>query len=132
MESPNRKKWLVSQLRRLSMKWPPRNRVLKASRRELPRKIKKDGTPYKKANYEYRCNGCKNWFPNSKITMDHIKPVVDPKDVSIKTEEEFVGKFAVSLLSYENNWQVLCKNCHDSKSQKENKIRKKVKNRKKS
>lgn len=124
MSKPNRRSWVVSQLRRLSIRWPPRGRVLKASRRELPRKIKKDGTPYKKANYEYQCNSCKNWFRSSDTVMDHIIPVVDPKDNTIKTEEEFFGKFVVSLLSYEDNWQVLCNSCHDEKTRHENEIRK--------
>lgn len=127
MGKPDRKKWIVSQLRRLSMKWPPRGRVLNAARRELPRKIKKDGTPYKRPNYEYQCNSCKNWFRSSDTVMDHINPVVDPTDTSIKSEEEFIGKFAVSLLSYEDNWQVLCNTCHDEKTKKENEVRKKSK-----
>lgn len=126
-QKPNRKSWVTSQLRRLTMRWPPRGRVSKASRRELPRKIKKDGTPYKKANYEYQCKSCKKWFRSSDTVMDHVIPVVDPKAESSLTEEEFIGKFVVSLLCYEDNWQVLCNPCHDKKTEKENKIRKSVK-----
>lgn len=126
-QKPNRKSWVTSQLRRLSMRWPPRGRVLKASRRELPRKLKKDGTPYKKANYEYQCNKCKSWFRSSDTVMDHKIPVVSPTAITELTEEEFIGKFAVSLLSYEDNWQVLCNKCHDVKTEKENKLRKLVK-----
>lgn len=126
-QKPNRKSWVTSQLRRLSMRWPPRNRVLKASRRELPRKVKKDGTPYKKANYEYQCNICKDWFRSSDTVLDHKIPVVKPTDITEKTEEEFIGKFAVSLLCYEDGWQILCNPCHDKKSDGENKLRKLVK-----
>jgi len=123
-QKPNRKTWVTSQLRRLSMRWPPRNRASKIGRRELPRKIKKDGTPYKKPNYEYQCNKCKDWFSSSKTVMDHIIPVVQPNDIKAKSEEEFIGKFAVSLLCYEDNWQRLCSECHDIKTEQENKIRK--------
>lgn len=126
-QKPNRKSWVTSQLRRMSIRWPPRGRVLKASRRELPRKIKKDGTPYKKPNYEYQCNKCKGWFRSSDTVMDHIEPVVNPADTTIKTEEEFIGKFVVSLLCYEDGWQILCNPCHDVKTENENNLRKLVK-----
>jgi len=126
-QKPNRKSWITQQLRRLSMKWPPRGRAAKLYRRELPRKLKQDGTPYKKPNYEYQCQECNNWFRSSDTVMDHIVPVVSPHDIVAKTEEEFIGKFAVSLLCYEDNWQRLCCPCHDIKTENENKIRKDVK-----
>jgi len=59
--------------------------------------------------------------------MDHIIPVVNPAEIKAKTEEEFIGKFAVSLLCYEDNWQRLCNPCHDVKTINENKIRKIIK-----
>jgi 5-methylcytosine-specific restriction endonuclease McrA len=104
------------------MKWPPRNRVEKANRREYY-KTRKDGSQYAKPNFEYQCNSCKEWFPHKDTCMDHIIPVVDPKDQNKYTEEEFIGKFVISLLSYEDNWQVLCHSCHDIKTEEENKIR---------
>lgn len=113
---------MTQQLRRLSMKWPPRNRVKIAGRREYYR-IKADGTPYKSPNYEYPCSKCKGWFPDKHVQMDHVHPVVNPKDSNLYTEEEFIGKFAVSLLAYEDGWQVLCTKCHDEKTRKENEER---------
>jgi len=124
---PNRKSWMTSQLRRLSLRWPPRNKALKASRRELPRKIKLDGTPFKKPNYEYQCNICEEWFRNSEVVLDHIEPVVDPKGETNLTEEEFIGKFAIGLFCYEEGYQTLCAACHDTKTREENRIRKDVK-----
>lgn len=123
-QKPNRKSWVTSQMRRLSMRWPPRNRVLKASRRELPRKLKKDGTPHKRANYEYQCNKCKEWFRSSDTVLDHVIPVVKPADITAKSEEEWIGKFVTSLLCYEDGFQVLCHPCHDKKTEKENILRK--------
>lgn len=116
--TPNRKSWVTQQLRRLSMKWPPRNKAKNKDRREYYR-TKKDGTKYNKPNYEYQCNSCKKWFPDKDIQLDHVIPVVDPKDTEKYTEEEFIGKFAVSLLCYEDNFQNLCKPCHDIKTEKE-------------
>jgi len=111
----------------MSMRWPPRNEALKSCRRELPRKIKKDGTLYKKPNFEYPCNKCKAWFKSSDVIVDHIIPIVNPADITARSEEEYIGKFAVSLLCYTDNLQVLCEPCHDKKTKKENIIRKLVK-----
>ena len=108
------------------MRWPPRNRVSKLSRRELPRKIKKDGTPYKKANYEYQCNLCKEWFRSSDTEMDHIEEVmeVSSRDMS---EAEYYGHFIIGLLCYDENWQRCCTSCHDKKTKAfEQKVKKKL------
>ena len=122
----NRKTWLIQRLRRLSMKWPPRNKVKKANRREYY-KTKVDGTQYNKPNFEYQCNMCKKWFADKDTCMDHIIPIVKPEDSEYNTEEQFIGMFAMGLLSYEDNWQILCLPCHDRKTEKENKIRQKTK-----
>lgn len=120
----NRKSWIRQRLRRISLRWPARNNVLKASRRELPRKIKKDGTPYKRPNFEYQCNMCKGWFRSSDVQVDHINPVMDLNSSPELSEAEWIGEFAVSLLCWEDNLQILCENCHDIKTLDENEIRK--------
>jgi 5-methylcytosine-specific restriction endonuclease McrA len=125
MKKLNRKNWIVQRLRRMSLKWPPRNNVKKANRREYY-KTKKDGSKFSKPNFEYQCNICKKWLPDSQIQLDHINPVVDPEDSNLYTEEEFIGKFAISLLCYEDNYQIACINCHKMKTKKENKNRKKT------
>jgi len=121
----NRKNWIVQRLRQLSLKWPPRNNVKKNNRREYY-KTKKDGTQYDKPNFEYQCNICKEWFPDSKVQLDHISPVVDPENATLYTEEEFIGKFAISLLCYEDNYQIAWINCHELKTRLENEKRKKT------
>lgn len=123
----NRKSWIVQRLRRLSMKWPPRNRAKNENRREYY-KTRKDGTKYSKPNFEYKCASCKKWFADKDIQLDHIVPVVDPEDGNKYTEEEFIGKFAVSLLCYEDGWQLQCIPCHTEKTLKENETRQKTKN----
>lgn len=108
------------------MKWPPRNDIKKSNRREYY-KTRVDGSKYSKPNFEYQCKSCKKWFADKDIQLDHVNPVVDPKDAAIYTEEEFIGKFAISLLCYEDGWQLLCEKCHTKKTEKENKIRQKTK-----
>jgi 5-methylcytosine-specific restriction endonuclease McrA len=114
----NRKSWLTSQLRRISLKWPPLSNVRKANRRELPRKVKKDGTLFAKPNFEYECNECKNWFPSGKIQVDHINPIMGI-DSSTLSEKEFYGHFVFELFCYEDNLQLLCTSCHDKKTRNE-------------
>lgn len=107
------------------MKWPPRNNAKKRVRREYF-KTKVDGSKYSKPNFEYQCNMCKSWFADKDIQLDHAIPVVDPEDSALYTEEEFIGKFAISLFCDEDNYQVLCIKCHDIKTEQENKKRKKT------
>lgn len=104
---PNRKTFLIAQLRRLSFKWKPRGEVLKAAR--ISRGV-------------YECNICKGQFGNKEIVMDHIDPVVDVKHGWVDW-----NTFIESLFCYEEGWQVICKSCHDIKTEKENKERLKAK-----
>lgn len=122
----NRKTWIIQRLRRMSLKWPPRNRAKNEGRREYY-KTKKDGTLYNKPNYEYQCESCKKWFPDNKIELDHIYPVVDPNDITEYSEAEVIGNFAVSLLCYEDGYQRLCRRCHQEKTEKENVLRQEIK-----
>lgn len=113
----NRKSWVVQRLRRLSMKWPPRNAVKKANRREYY-KTRKDGSKYAKPNFEYQCNMCKNWFADKDTCMDHIEPIIDIDQDKV-SEEEFYGIFVTGLFCDESNFQILCKKCHDLKTKSE-------------
>lgn len=121
----NRKTWIIQRLRRLSMKWPPRNRVKKANRREYF-KTKVDGSQYNKPNFEYQCAACKDWFADKDTCMDHVIPVIEVDQDSV-SEEEFYGIFVTGLFCEETNFQILCKSCHDDKTKVENKIRQETK-----
>lgn len=121
---PKLRPWIIQQLRRLSMKWPARNNVNIRTRRELPRKTNKDGTLSKKPNYEHQCNICKQWFSSKEVQMDHINPVVDIDAIKGISDEEYIGKFAMSLFCGEDNFQKICINCHNTKTTQENLLRK--------
>ena len=118
-KKPNRKSWLTHQLRRLSLKWPPRNNLKKNNRREYY-KIRKDGTKFKKPNYEYQCNSCEKWFPDSKIQVDHVIPIMNSNTETF-TEEQFYSHFILGLFCYEDNLQLLCEECHNIKTETEKK-----------
>lgn len=94
-------------LRKLSVKWPPANNVMKQARR-----------PYigenKRMKWEYQCNTCKNWFPQKKVLRDHITPCG-----SCRSYQE-VAQFVEKLLVEENGYQILCEKCHQIKTNQEN------------
>lgn len=88
-----------SHARRLSIKWRPRNDILKENRRPYigPSKIRK---------WEYSCSMCNYWFNKTDIEVDHIVECG-----SIRSFED-IGPFYERLLIEKDGYVVLCKSCH--------------------
>lgn len=99
--------FVKSILRRGTLKWKPRNDALKAARI---------------AHGKYICAECKQITRRKDIQLDHKLPVID-----IKTGQE--DKYR--LYSPNENWQVLCLSCHDTKTRLENEMRQHYKNKEK-
>jgi 5-methylcytosine-specific restriction endonuclease McrA len=78
--------------------------------------------PYKGDNprlkWEYKCAECGNYFPEKRISVDHIKPIGSLKDYSD------LPNFVKTLFCEVDNLQVLHDECHDKKTQKEKDERK--------
>lgn len=109
-----KKSFIVAVLRNGSRRWPPKYTALNNAKTD--KKInKKTG----RLAQHFRCNACKEEFPAKEVQVDHIKPVVDPK-TGFKDWNTFVKRLFCDI----DNLQVLCKTCHQEKSQKE-KIKKK-------
>lgn len=79
----------------------------------------------------YLCNGCKKEVPyttgktkarKQNVFVDHINPVVDPKEGFVSWDE-----FIKRLFCEEENLQLLCKSCHDKKTAQEKEVRTKWK-----
>ncbi|MFW3388050.1 UNVERIFIED_CONTAM: hypothetical protein RF648_18810 [Kocuria sp. CPCC 205274] len=64
----------------------------------------------------YECNHCHHYFPLRRVQVDHISPIV-PTDGWDSWDELFDRMFNGEM-------QVLCKECHSSKSREEAKLRK--------
>ena len=132
----NLRSWLIPKLRRISYQWPPRKSAKDAARI---------------SRGKYKCASCEGTFGHKEIYLDHIDPVVPPegfdkitKDLSENKElltllkcnkDEFsilfyVLVFLARLLVKTNYWQVLCKQCHDIKTDLENELRKDIKSKK--
>lgn len=98
-----RRAFVISQLRKSSYKWKYRTDAIKKAR--IDRGV-------------YKCAGCFKLMGVKDFAVDHKEPVVD--------ERGFVdwNTYVPRMLCHTDNFQVLCKECHDIKTQKEKESRK--------
>jgi len=106
------KGFIVSALRQASLKWPPKHEAKGRARVNRG---------------EYLCNRCKEIVPASikndkgkrvnNIYVDHIIPVVDP-EIGFTTWDDFIHRSFVGP----DDYQILCKKCHDAKTKEEREI----------
>jgi 5-methylcytosine-specific restriction endonuclease McrA len=112
--------WLTPKLRRISYQWKARKDAKTAARI---------------SRGKYECNMCSEIHGPKEICLDHIVPVVDPNK-GFTDWNDYIEK----LFCNEDGFQVLCKPCHDVKTQEENgkrkvtrkKVKKKLTKKKKS
>lgn len=106
------RQFIINNLRRATQKWKPIQDCLKEARVE--RGI-------------YHCNGCHEEVPATikddknkrvkNVFVDHIRPVIDP-NIGFTTYDDFIN----GLFCERDNLQLLCKTCHDIKSQEEKEL----------
>lgn len=96
-------KFLMRQLRKISYLWAPRNQALQRA---------------KVSWGKYKCRACQEIYPRKEIAIDHIKPVVDPAQGFI-TWDDHIARLFCDI----NGFQILCKECHKEKTNRENAIR---------
>jgi ribosomal protein L44E len=84
---------------------------------EVGRQINKDTG---KLALHYRCAQCSGVFTSKNIAVDHLDPVVDPKQGFVSWDV-FIERLYVEM----DKLQVLCKECHTKKTLLERKERKK-------
>lgn len=102
-----------SAVRRTFSRSPMVREVMMKVRRERPWHLK-DGSVAAKPRVEYLCSSCQQWHMGKNIQVDHATPVVDP-------ETGFVdwNTFIDRLFCPIENLTVLCKNCHENKTNQE-------------
>lgn len=97
-------------IRRTFSRSPIVREVLMAGRREVP-KYNKDGALAKKPSVQYQCQVCFNWEGSTKVTVDHIEPVISV-EVGFVDWNQFVDR----LFCDKSNLQRICDTCHDKKT----------------
>lgn len=98
--------FIRSALRQKSRRWAPIYECLQDARR--PSKSKNA-----RLKWEYKCAKCKRWKPQKEVSVDHIVPAG-----SLNSFEDLPG-FVQRLFCERDGLQVLCKTCHDKKTNKE-------------
>lgn len=114
--------YIVAGLRKLWVGWHVRRDVMDNAcvGREVN---KKTGRLAK----HYKCAHCGGHFPGTEVNVDHVNPVVDP--VKGKTTwDNYIARLLVEEKKGRKRLlQLLCKGCHDVKTNAENAVRRKQK-----
>ena len=111
MTDPKFRSFIIATLRRASYRWFGRSEALKLARVERGM---------------YTCAMCKGVFKKKDTQLDHIQPIIDPKEGFVDWNTYIPRLFCAPEL-----YQVLCRVCHKSKTFTENSIRKEYKRKKK-
>lgn len=99
--------YVRSGLRSKATRWPPKYTVKQRNKRAY-------SGPNPRQKFEYKCDGCGNYFPDKEVEVDHIEPVG-----SLLSFEDLPG-FVERLFCPVEGLQLLCKDgCHRAKTNKE-------------
>ena len=98
--------FLRSALRAGYNKWPPKWEVLRAAKRPY-------GGKDKRQKWEFKCAKCKKWHKQKDVSVDHIVPAG-----ALSSYDDIAG-FIQRLFVGTEGLQVLCKVCHNTKTQEE-------------
>lgn len=98
------KKYLIPMLRKKSLWWWGRNEAFKLARKERG---------------FYECANCKKLYGRKEVHADHIKSVIDTKNAW-----EGWDVYIKRLFVTPDKYQILCIDCHASKTLVENNLRK--------
>ena len=109
------KTFITSLLRSGFRKYPAKYEALNDAK-----KGKKTNPASGRLAEHYECNKCKQHFPLRDVQVDHVVPVVCPKE-GFQGWEIYISRLFCSA----KNLQVLCSVCHDKKTAKERGERKK-------
>ena len=97
--------FIRSALRKASMRYPVKTDCLLAARRD-----KTEASGEGRHTYEYECAGCRGFFQGKDVSVDHLIGAG-----SLKTFDDLAG-FTERLFCEVGGLQVLCKSCHQTKT----------------
>lgn len=103
-----RQSFIVSVLRNGTRRYPPKFQTLSEAKTE-----KKVNPKTNRVAQHYLCAVCTCDFPAKDVQVDHIVPVVGTSGFT--TWDEYIN----NLFCEKHNLQVLCKECHGSKTKEE-------------
>lgn len=109
-----RKAFIVSVLRSGTRRWPEKYETLNEAKTE-----KKVNTATGRIAQHFKCASCRDDFPAKMVQVDHVKPAVGIEGFSSW------DSFIEGLFCEKDNLQVLCSECHNTKSKGEREARRK-------
>ncbi len=109
------KAFIISALRAATRRYPPKYTCLNEAKTE-----KKINVKTGRLAQHYECAACKEHFTSKDVQVDHLQPVVDPKQGFVNWDV-----YIERLFCPKENLQVLCTTCHNIKSAAEKKVKKK-------
>ena len=115
------KTWLIWTMRKASYRWPPRSQAFRAAQVSRSEYVKTPGpgaAASDRVRNFYRCALCKKVYARTRVSADHIKPVVDPKR-GWQDWEEYLQRLFCEVKGF----QIICSDCHDQKTKRERRIR---------
>lgn len=95
--------WVRSGLRKAYIRWPPKNEVVTNAKRNIKK-------PNGNQKFEYRCADCTKYHKRTEVEVDHIEECG-----SLRSFDD-IGVFASKLFVGVDKLQVLCKKCHQKKT----------------
>lgn len=104
--------FIRSALRNAFSKYPPKYEALKQAKHKVD---------WGRTKVAYKCAECLELHPSKEVQVDHIEPAG-----SLKTYSDLPA-FVERLFCEQDGLQVLCKECHNKKTQAERAERKKDK-----
>lgn len=102
----HKKNFAIQALRRASYRWKPRSEAMKRAKIERGK---------------YRCEKCKEIKQRKDIQIDHQHPVIPV--LGWDNFDNYIDRMFCDI----SGFNILCKACHNIKTQSENMIRKSVK-----
>lgn len=111
--SARKKAFIVSVLRSGTQRYPPKYETLNEAKTE-----KRINNKSGRLAQHFQCAACKKDFPAKDVQCDHVLPVVDPKQGFVSWDV-----YIERLYCEKENFQILCRDCHKIKTQKEKKTR---------
>lgn len=107
------KGWIISLLRRGTLRWPPRSEVLREARTQ--RKINEASG---RLAQHYKCAICNGEFVLKSVQVNHKDAVITSEGFT--TWDNYIERMFCSY----DKLEVLCKNCHQETTQREKELRK--------
>lgn len=99
--------WIRQAFRKRTLGWKPASKCKENSRRLYK-------GPNKRQRYEYKCNKCKKYHRGDNVQVDHIDPAG-----ALRSADDLAA-FISGLFCEIEGLQVLCTECHNKKTIKDN------------